>query len=46
MKAADVRELARTEKSIGDVGDAVIVVVGNALVDAPNRPSQKEELGD
>lgn len=45
-ESGGVHELARTEKSIGDVGDAAIVVVGNALVDAPYRPSQKEELGD
>ena len=46
MRAAVYARSPRTEKSIGDVGDAAIVVVGNALVDAPYRPSQKEELGD
>jgi enediyne biosynthesis protein E4 len=39
-------EVARTDKSLGQVEEKAIVLVGNALVDASDQQSPKDEEGD
>jgi hypothetical protein len=40
------REIARSSKPLSGEVDNAVMVIGNALVDAPYQPSQNEQAGD